>query len=282
MLRVGRIDYVNCDPLFRLLEPSDAVEIVRAVPSVLNRMLREGELDVSAVSSIEFARSSQAYLLVPQVGIAAQGAIRSVLLLSPAPVRELDGAEIFLAAASATTVVLLRLLLAHRFGVRAATREWERDGKLPDGPIMLIGDPALTVTARASHPHVYDLCAEWVAWTGLPMTFALVCVRRDAVARKGREVQAVARAVRAAAKAWPAGIDETAGAAGRLLGMPRESMRDYLAGLQFWMTPRHLAGLERYYQLAAEAGELPAVPTLRFLEIPERDGLEPGLIPAGV
>lgn len=265
MLRVGRIAYLNADPLFTRF-PQSGVEVVQAVPAQLNAWLREGSLDVSTVSSIEYAWAAGDYLLVPEVGIAASGAIRSVLLLSPSPLEEFDGRTFYLSTASATTAVLLRILLARRYRLRARFEPWALDQGMPPGPLMLIGDPALTVAAQPTHPVVLDLCAEWVALTGLPMTFALVCIRREAAETDPAGVAALARAFRAAARDWPEQLDQVLATAGARVDLPSEALRSYLLGLEFRQTPRHLAGLERYFALATEIGELASPPRLEFLE----------------
>ena len=60
MMRVGRIPYVNCYPVYgavdRGLVPLGA-ELVDGVPTALNRMMAGGALDVSVVSAVEYARA---------------------------------------------------------------------------------------------------------------------------------------------------------------------------------------------------------------------------------
>ncbi len=149
VLRIGRIDYVNCDPLFVGLAPGPGREITAAVPSELNRRMRCGLLDLSAISSIEYARGGELYGRVPGVGISASGPIQSVLLLSPEPVTALEGRTVYLCTESATTVVLLKILMRHRFRVEPRYESWELSGGLPPGPVMIIGDPALAARVVA-------------------------------------------------------------------------------------------------------------------------------------
>ena len=56
MVRLGRISYVNMAPVFYRVEAE--VEEVQGVPTDLNRMLIEGELDTAPISSIEYARNA--------------------------------------------------------------------------------------------------------------------------------------------------------------------------------------------------------------------------------
>ena len=61
-MRLGRIPYINCYPIYgaidRGLVPVPA-EIVTATPAELNDLLVAGELDVSVISAVEYARHVQ-------------------------------------------------------------------------------------------------------------------------------------------------------------------------------------------------------------------------------
>ena len=68
MMRVGRIPYVNCYPVYGAIDRGVvplAAEIVDGVPTALNAHMAAGSLDVSVISAIEYARDSGRYLLFP-------------------------------------------------------------------------------------------------------------------------------------------------------------------------------------------------------------------------
>ena len=85
MLRLGRVSYINTFPvewaLARHLDP-DEVREVAAVPTELNRMLIEGELDTAPISSIEYARNADKLRLLPRLCVASEGAVDSIQLVS--------------------------------------------------------------------------------------------------------------------------------------------------------------------------------------------------------
>src|SRR5207249_10928734 len=70
VMRVGRIPYVNCYPVYGAIDrgvvPLDA-EIVDGVPSALNAQMAARTLDVSVISAVEYARDSRQYLLLPDL-----------------------------------------------------------------------------------------------------------------------------------------------------------------------------------------------------------------------
>lgn len=69
-----------------------------------------GELDLSVVSSIEYARYPERYLILPDLSISCRGPVRSVLLLSQRPIAELSGRTILITSQSHTSVALLKIL----------------------------------------------------------------------------------------------------------------------------------------------------------------------------
>src|SRR5437773_7162849 len=112
-MRVGRIGYINCYPVYgaidRGLVPL-AAELVTGTPSELNDLLAAGELDVSVVSAVEYARNARDYVLLPGLAISCDGPVRSVALFSRRPAEQLAGATVLLSASSRTSIALLEHL----------------------------------------------------------------------------------------------------------------------------------------------------------------------------
>ena len=133
MLRLGHIEYSNCFPVHALLldrEPPPGIEVRTAVPSVLNAELAAGRVDVSPSSSIEFARHADRYRLFPDLAIGAHGAVQSILFETRVAPEALTGREVALPTASATSVVLLRILLEKRLGVRPRYRWFDQGSEI--------------------------------------------------------------------------------------------------------------------------------------------------------
>jgi len=62
VIKLGRISYVNMAPVFYRVDHD--VEEIQGVPTELNRMLIDGELDTAPISSIEYARHADSLLLL--------------------------------------------------------------------------------------------------------------------------------------------------------------------------------------------------------------------------
>ena len=89
-MRIGSVPYLNGKPLvdwFHSEEAEGEVEIVYAVPSHLAAMLRSGEIDVANCSIFE-GLQQPGLVLLPNISISADGAVKSVRLFSRVPLEK--------------------------------------------------------------------------------------------------------------------------------------------------------------------------------------------------
>ncbi len=283
LLVVGEIAYANVLPLFDAWRAASGVgpdgsppgvRVVRGEPAALNEALARGEIDLAPCSSIEYARDAEAYRLLPDLSIAADGAVESVLLFARRPLEELAAhgrrPQVALSPASATSNLLLRLILAER-GIAADFAP----AALGDAPgadaALVIGDDALAAAAdgarvarAAGYAQVYDMGLLWRELTGLPFVFALFIVRAETATAEPAAVARLAAALAAAKRAAPARrLDLAAREAGRA-GLSAERLAGYWEAIRYDLGARERAGLAAYYRLAARHGLLPAAPPLRF------------------
>jgi chorismate dehydratase len=263
-MRLGRIPWINCYPVYGAIDRGLVripAELVTGTASELNDLLAAGELDVSAVSAVEYARNAAAYHLLPDLAITCDGPVHSVALFSRRPVDELSGATVLLSASSRTSVLLLELLCHHRWRiaprfatVRAEAIDLQSLAGLPHDAVLVIGDAALMLTARREYPIKVDLGAEWRAWSGLPFVFAVWAARRDAPAGPVRSIHAGLLE----ARSWGlAHLDELASDAARSTGVSEPVCRAYLGDLDYALSYRHLAGLTDFFRRLAQDGLVP-------------------------
>ncbi len=129
-----------------------------------------------------FELTRQDLEIIPGTGIACHGPVRSILLVSSRPAAQIR--TLALDSSSRTSVELVRVILEHRYWVVPQTvshaPDLEAMLRVADAA-LLIGDPALRLDPAALPWHVYDLGAEWVEMTGLPMVFAVWAGRRGMV-----------------------------------------------------------------------------------------------------
>lgn len=267
-LRLGHIVYSNCFPPHAGLLDRGAppgITLVEGVPAALNALLARGEIDVAPSSSIEYARHADRYRIVPDLTIGSRGAVRSILLLSRRPPQELDGRTVALPTASATSTVLLRILLRQRWGVRASFTSYDQATQDPFAAgadaALFIGDVALRPGLHPAVPVRVDLGAEWWDWTGLPFAFAVWQANRNADADALRRLHALLLESRDHGERHRG---ELAGRWAEHFGFPAPFLEEYWRGLSFRLDAPMRAGLRQFYRRAAEIGEIPRAPELRW------------------
>ena len=272
-MRIGRIPYINCYPVYGALDRGvvrlDA-ELVDGVPTDLNRRMAAGGLDISVVSAVEYARDSQRYLLLPDLAISCDGPVRSVMLFSKRPATELTGRNVIVSRSSMTSVALLELLFENVW--HAKPRFVPGDAEISDvveadtaavDARLVIGDAALVLGSnhRERYPHVYDLGEMWKQWTGQPFVFAVWVAQRTTDVKEAL----LAHAGLIASRDWGlAHLPDLAEQAHRATGVARSICDEYLSGLDYGLSYPHLAGLTEFYRRLVERGRIPNG-TLTFL-----------------
>jgi chorismate dehydratase len=282
-VRVGRISYVNCYPVYGAIDRGvvslDAT-LVTGVPSALNRHMADGSLDISVVSAVEYARDARRYLLLPDLAISCDGPVRSVMLFSRVPAPDLDGKRVIVSRSSMTSVALLELLFEHVW--RARPEFVAGDAEVSDiaafdreahDARLVIGDAALVLRGESrlrrasarddlpSYPFAYDLGDTWKTWTGLPFVFAVWVAQRSAPVAQALGIHASL----ITSRNW--GLDHLAtlaSQASHATGVSEPVCYEYLSGLDYGLSYEHLAGLTEFFRRLVAAGRVPNG-TLAFL-----------------
>ncbi len=274
-MRVGRIPYINCYPVYGAIDrgavPFEA-SLIDGTPSELNARIARGDLDISVVSAVEYARDSSRYLLLPDLAISCDGPVRSVMLFSRHRAEDLSGRQVMVSRSSMTSVALLELLFENVW--RCTPRFVPGDAELSDvrwfereehDARLVIGDAALLLGAGAAaaprYPHVYDLGATWKQWTGLPFVFAVWVALRSTPVKEALAVHAAL----IESRDWGLShLDELAQQASAHTGVSERQCLEYLTGLDYGLSYPHLAGLTTFFGRLVERGRVPNG-TLAFL-----------------
>jgi chorismate dehydratase len=277
-VRIGRIPYINCYPVYGAIDRGIIAlsgELIDGIPSALNTRMAAGELDVSVVSAVEYARDSRRYLLLPDLAISCDGPVRSVLLFAKRPASELNGRRVIVSRSSMTSVALLELLFENVWRSRpefvpgdseladvARFSEDEHDARLVIGDAaLLLRDGGADVSQRGAYPYVYDLGSEWKTWTDLPFVFAVWVAQRATPVADSLGAHASLIASRDWGLLHLQTLAEQAAAA---TGVGRAACEEYFAGLDYGLGYEHLAGLTEFFRRLVAAGRVPNG-TLAFL-----------------
>lgn len=260
--RLGRVSYLNCQPLLQALE-TEAIKVQAKIvadhPAVLNKAFGQGKLEVTAVSSLAYEKFTEIGLILPELSISSYGKVGSVLLMSKVPLSELKNRSVSLTPYSATSVALLRIILQRFYRIHpdffirpvGGPQDWGH----PDA-FLTIGDEALNISRCSYYPFVYDLGEEWQISTGKPMVFALWVARRDFASAYPEAVSHIWVALQKA-KSWGREhLDKLAKVEARRLEVEPEFIKNYFSLLNYDLNWPHLDGLLTFYRLAQAEGLL--------------------------
>lgn len=221
------------------------------LPAHCAAALERGEADIGLVPCAELDRLRLDFL--PELGIACDGPVRSILLISKCPYKEIR--TLAADSGSRTSVALARILLAERFDcpfLDVRPHSPHLDDMLAEcDAALIIGDPALRLDPAALPYRTLDLGEEWRAWTALPMVFAVWAGRREALT-------AEAAAAFSASYLWgKSHMDEIVREAAEE-GFPQGLAREYLTRhIQYELSDRHLRGLELFRERVSQLEPLP-------------------------
>jgi chorismate dehydratase len=261
VLRVGRISALNMYPVYHHLELAGGPEFAftDGLPTTLNRAVISGELDVSAMSSIAYARHAVDLALVPAACISAHGAVNSILVFSRVPLEEIRSVAV--TPHSATSVALLRVLLGPGPEFHTLTTEPPAALERHDA-VLLIADEALTGGRSPFAPFVFDLGELWRARTGLPMVFAVWAARADLSPAKRHILGELRQLLTDAQKSYVRDPETVVRAAAARFPFPEDFIAAYFRRLGYGFGAAERDGLSEFLRCAREAGQLKQVPEL--------------------
>jgi chorismate dehydratase len=241
MLRIGRISYLNVEPFFHAFPWPLAAALP---PRALGEALARGEVDAGPLALADGIRLGREVVLLPY-GIACPARAQSVLLFADHALGDLGGRRIAVTGETATSVRLLRILLAFREEVAPPVLVGLDE---PADAVLLIGDAALrALRSDAGRRHAVDLGEEWTRWTGLPAVFAAWAVRRAA---PGPARAALGRALETALEAGLAALPAIA-ARRRDVGLTESEVVAYLSGFSYRLGPADDKAIAEFRRLLA-------------------------------
>lgn len=266
-IRLGAVSYLNTRPLvYGLEQQRDRFELRFDVPSKCAELLHAHEVDLGLIPSIEYPGHD--YRIVPGVSIASDGPVASVAVFSRVPTEAIR--SIALDTSSRTSIALLRVLCARWFEIEPSLVSMPPDlGRMVQecDAALVIGDNALFTDHDALGLGKVDLGEEWTGMTGLPFVYAFWAGRPGVVAPADAAALQDAR---------DKGLTATA-TIGRQ-SFPDSPEKGALADIylrenvKYALGDAEIAGLRRFYELAAEVGALSSAETPLFYECPPSGG----------
>ena len=270
-LRVGAVSFLNTKPLiYPLLNEEIQTNIALSVdvPSRIATFLSEGKLDVGLIPITEYFRAKPSgtnFCILPNISIASHGRVKSIQLFSRVPIREIR--RIALDTSSRTSVALLKVLLAEKYGISPAfttcaptvipSTALQNRQYPPFEAVLLIGDPALR--HLGSTEYSVDLGEAWYKLTGVPFVYACW------VATKKEHLGNLPQVLLESKTRGIAQIPKIARIEAKRLGLPEKLCLDYLQHhIKYDLGEDEIAGLQLFYKYAVKNDLAPSDRRLSF------------------
>ncbi len=259
-LTIGKISYANVWPIFYMLEKDadcSSYEFIEGVPSALNQMLRQGIIDISPSSSIEYLKNPALYDIIENHSIDSNGPVGSVLLFSKKPLEELEGETILITSQSETSIALLQIICRKFYGLSCRYLQTaEPIGKAirSHTAYLLIGDDALTEAAKWPDLHVYDLGQLWTEHTRLPFTYALWLLRKESRREKESLVNRFVSDLEGAQQHALADLKGIAAVSPFSAMLSENQLLNYWRGISYTFSTAHKKGFDLFRQYCEELG----------------------------
>jgi chorismate dehydratase len=177
MIKVGCVDFINAYPLTKNLK---GFNLIYDIPSQLAEKLHSDQLDIALISTIEYAKHSERYQILPNLCIASDKKVESITLFSNKKIEDIE--SVGYDRSTRSSIMLLKIILKD-MGNRVAYNEVSSDLNMllkEYDSVLLIGDNALSNRNYESN-YKYDLGSLWYEMTDLPFVYAFWVCRKDIV-----------------------------------------------------------------------------------------------------
>ena len=269
MIRLGKIAFANCDFPYYALEhgkiKAEGIKITEAHPVELARRLFAGELDISPISSIMYAKRND-LLILPGLSITSNDFTKSVLICSNGKMdlSDLEGQTLCIPETTASSATLIKIIL-WKNGVNVNLKQCpgtDIGQMLKQGQAaLLIGDSA--INAIGHYSIIADLGNEWKKMTGKKMVYALWVVREDYARKHPDKVDNVLGSLLLSKDYAYNNVKEIASFIGKDKNIDCGFMREYLHTLNYDFDNDSVESLKLYFKYAKECGIVDDV-ELRF------------------
>lgn len=280
LLKVGIVNFINTSGIYipwqdrqnAISADTSPWHVVEGPPSLLNRMLKAGEIDVGLISSYAYGMDLQDYYMFPNLGISAAGPVGSVFLVTrnARGLHEVANRSLLLTLHSATSVNLLRLILEHFYGIipryqSGNLTDFESDDSFEG--YLAIGDEALQLKKHRADLFFFDLAEIWQQHTGLPFVFAVWAVRKEAWEQRPEAVSDLYKHILSCYREGLQKMEAISVRVASRAGLSAKECLNYLHGIQLHLDATHIKALEHFFKLLHDSFNYPIVSDLHILPL---------------
>ncbi|HTX19267.1 MAG TPA: aminofutalosine synthase MqnE [Bacteroidota bacterium] len=248
---IGKIPYLNSVPFYAGMEKRQ-FKILPVVPRRMGELESKGMVDAGVFSLMDYFAEEEKLDLMNYC-IATRDQVKSVMLFSKEGWGDLNGKRIGITDDTATSIRLLQVLLAKKYGVRASFERMHSGVNDHTGfdAVLLIGDEALRRNKYGlpGFELVYDLAKEWYDWQKLPFVFAVWAVRTSVGADRKAELRSI---LDTALERNESRLDLVGALHGKTIGLTPSETQEYLEGFNYRLGDREKTAMRVFRNLYEE------------------------------
>ena len=271
-INIGHINFLNVLPLnyYYSIKGEKNFKITNGVPAIINEKMKNGFLDVSLMSSIEYARQNKNLLLIPKICVRADSEVTSIILVTKKPIEELDGEKLSITAKSATANCLLKIIFAESYKIKPNyfVENLRVESPIPENSVaaLFIGDEALYLHLNREKKYFYyDLGFEWKKLTGQQMVYAVWAARKNFAKNNPEGLKDSCQKIY---EGLEYGLKNKNLAINSVLGKVPfnfKNLDEYLGGAIKWdLTSEGIDALKKFYELANKNKLLEEIPQIEM------------------
>jgi len=223
--------------------------------------LREGEIELGIISSLDYALKKETWHIVPNLCISSIDKIKHVQLFFKKDLKDIRKVAIDKNAASEVT--LLKILMREKFLMSPDFIEMEPDLDkmlLSAEAALIVGDSALNY--YRTHRNRLDLNEEWLDLTGLPFVYSFWA---------GREITITSNDINAVQSSFDLGIKNLEKISKDYAENHQENWvfyHDFISqNISYSFSDQEEAGLNEFYNYAFFYGFTEFIPDLHFYKL---------------
>jgi|GEM_PF-6305273 len=238
---------------------------ISGTPAELEDHLHQGEVDVALVSPLSLTSAPRDFLVIPDVGYAANRHVREILLFSDMLLEDMDEMSVSLQNGALTSSAIIRIVLENYLQYQNQYIEGWGSAE----SFVLEGDPALRERVLARYSFVYDVGDLWRHYTKEPMIYYLWAVRRQALHEKEEMVMFFYRMLRHALQVSGSDWNRLALLMEGYEWIKKPLLHRLWTHIEYVLKPEHFEGLEKFFEDCQDTGIIDEAPELCFLESPQ-------------
>jgi len=165
------VNYINTYPFLEALKQADfPFNVSEKIPRLCGEDFIKGTADIALIPCGFLPRlDGLSYKILNQYGIACDGPVRTVKLLSKKPLKQIN--NIGLDSHSTSSSQLLKILCEHHWGISPEFNSINISDVQNIDAALMIGDKVFEY--ESGFEYAYDLGTVWKEFTGLPFVFAI-------------------------------------------------------------------------------------------------------------